>query len=206
MTRPAVPAVTDTWYDELGVSQPADEHLGWPFLIFLAGLGAAFGPLHDIVRDTDEGPGWSSVMDPTRCPGWALPWLAQFAGVNLTPGLSEDEWRAQITSPPAFERGTPAAIRSAVQRHLTGNHTVSIIERDGSPWRLTVITYTSETVDAGAAERAARSQKPVGLVLTYRVDPGWSVGDLEAVYAGRTIADVEAEFATVGDVESNLPI
>lgn len=204
--RPTVPAVSETWYGELGVTQPADEQLGWPFLIFLAGLGAAFGPLHDVVRDTDQGPGWSILLDPERCPNWALPWLAQFAGVTLTPGATDAEWRDEITSPPAFQRGTPAAIRSSVQRYLTGNKTVTLLERDGSPWRLTVITYTAETTDATAAEAAARSQKPVGVLLTYRVDPGWSVGDLEAAYAGRTIADVEAAFATVGDVESNLPI
>jgi hypothetical protein len=123
---------------------------------------------------------------------------------HLTPGLTEDDWRAEITSPPAFERGTPTAIRSAVQRYLTGNRTVTLIERDGSPWRLTVITYTSETLDAAAAERAARSQKPVGLVLTYRVDPGWNVGQLEPTYSGLTVSDVESSFATVGDLESNL--
>jgi hypothetical protein len=80
MARPAVPAVSETWYDELATTQPGDEARGWPFLIFLGGLGHTFGPLHDLVRDTDEGPGWSILLDPARCPAWALiDFFASFA-------------------------------------------------------------------------------------------------------------------------------
>jgi hypothetical protein len=204
VTRPVVPAVAESWYDELAVSQPADEQHDWPFLRFLCGLAAAFGELHDIVRDTDQGPGWSMVLDPTRAPVWALPWTALFAGVKLTPGLSEAEWRDEITSPPAFQRGTPQAIIDATARTLTGAKRVTLHERDGGPWLITVITYTADTPDAAAAERAARSQKPAGLLMTFRVDPGWDVGTLEATYSTRTVGDVEAAFATVGDLESNL--
>lgn len=202
--RPAVPAVTEHWYDEYSVAQPGDEQAGWPLLILLAGMGAAFGPVHDLVRDTDDGPGWSPLLDPARAPVWALPWLAQLAGVNLTPGAPADEWRDEITSPPAFRRGTPDAIVDATARTLTGAKRVTLRERDGSPWLITVITYTSQTPDAVAAERAARSQKPAGLVMTFRVDPGWDVGTLEATYSTRTIGDVEAGFASVGNLESNI--
>lgn len=204
MTRPVVPAVAESWYDELAVSQPADEQFDWPFLRFLAGLAAAFGELHDIVRDTDEGPGWSSVLDPVRAPEWALPWTALFAGVTLTPGLSEAQRRDEITSPPAFQRGTPQAIVDATARTLTGAKRVTLRERDGGPWLITVITYTADTPDAAAAERAARSQKPAGLLMTFRVDTGWDIGTLEETYSTRTVGDVEAGFASVGNLESNL--
>lgn len=203
---PAVPAVAEAWYDELKVSQPADEQLGWPFLILLSGFAAAFGELHDLVRDTDAGPGWSPALDPARAKVWALPWTAQFAGVSLTPGASEAEWRDEITSPPAFQRGTRQAIIDATSRYLAGNRSVTVYERDGSPWAITVITYTAETPDAAAAERGARSQKPAGLLMTFRVDPGWTVDQLEATYSTRTVGDVEAAFASVGELESNVPI
>jgi hypothetical protein len=206
MARPTVPAVADAWYDELSVSQPADEQLGWPFLTLLAGFAAAFGELHDIVRDTDQGPGWSPVLDPARAPVKALPWLAQFAGVTLTPGATETDWREEITSPPAFQRGTPQAIIDATARTLTGDQRVALRERDGGPWDVTVITYTAQTPDPAATERAARSQKPAGLLMTFRVDPGWSVGEIETAYSTRTVGDIEAAFATVGDLESNLPV
>jgi hypothetical protein len=207
MTLPfAVPSVAEHWYEEIRVAQPADERLGWPLLILLAGMGAAFGPVHDLVRDTDDGPGWSALLDPARCPEWALPWLAQLAGVTLTPDAPATQWREEITSPPAFQRGTPQAIVDATRRTLTGDQRVTLYERDGGPWQITVITYTSETPDAAAAEAAARSQKPAGLLMTFRVDPGWSVGQLEDTYSTRTVGDVEAGFATVGDLESNLPL
>jgi hypothetical protein len=204
VTRPAVPAVTDTWYDELAVIQPDDEALGWPFLIFLAGLGVTFGPLHDLVRDSDAGPGWSAAVDPERAPVWALPWTAQFAGVTLTPGLDEPTQRWEITSPPAFERGSTDALISRAQRLLTGQQRVTVLERDGSEWRTTVITYTSETPDPAATERDVLAEEMGGERIVYRVDPGWSVGQLEDEYSTRTVGDVEAAFATVGDLESNL--
>lgn len=203
MTRPVVPDVADQLYDELGVTQPADEQLGWPFLIFLAGVAGAMGELPAIVRDTDSGPGWSAVLDPARCPAWALPWLAQFAGVKLTEGTSEAEQRARITSPPAFQRGTVDAMTAAARLHLTGAQQVTLIERDGSPYRLTVITYTSQTPDAAKVEAAVRSQKPAGLILTYRVDDGWNIGQLEAAYA--SVSAAEAAFTSIANLEGNLP-
>lgn len=180
MPRPAVPTVSETWNTELAVSQPGDEARGWPFLIFLGGLGAAFGEVHDLVRDTDAGPGWSALLDPARCPAWALPWLAQFAGVKLTPGLSEAEQREQITSPPAFNRGTLDATVAAAQRRLTGGRRVMFIERDGSAWRDLLVTYAAETPDPAATLRDVLAQEVVGRKLVYRTDLGWDIDEMEA--------------------------
>src|SRR4051812_29363271 len=105
MPRPTVPQVAEHLYEELAVSQPGDEGRGWPLLILLGALGKALGPPHDLVRDSEDGPGYSALMDPGRTPVWALPYTAQFAGVRLTPGITEAEQRAEITSPPAFQRG-----------------------------------------------------------------------------------------------------
>jgi hypothetical protein len=200
------PAVTEHWLDEFGVVQPGDDQAGSPLRTLLGGMGIAFGPLHDLVRESDEGPGWSQLLDAARAPSWALPWLAQLAGVTLTPGAPADGWREEITSPPAFRRGTPDAIVDATRRTLTGDQRVTLRERDGGPWQITVITYTAQTPDPAAAERAARSQKPAGLLMTFRVDPGWSVGEIEAAYSTRTVGDIEGAFASVGDLESNLPV
>lgn len=180
--RPVVPLVSELWYNELAVSQPADEKLGWPLLLLLAGMGAAFGELPGVIRDTDEGPGWSSLLDPDRCPVWALPWLAQFAGVTLTPGLTEAQWREEITSPPAFERGTPGAMADAARRHLTGDRRVLLVERNETPWRDLVITYDSETPDPDATERDVLAQEGAGRKVIYRTDPGWDIDQMEAAY------------------------
>jgi hypothetical protein len=205
VTRPVVPAVSELLYDELGVTQPGDDTRDWPFLIFLGAVGHALGELHDLVRDTPDGSGWSALLDPDRCPAWALPWLAQFAGVRLTPGLTDSEWRAQITSPPAFRRGTPLGLRDEVQRELTATKAFTLTERYTSPYTLLAVSYTAETPDPAAAQAAAERQKAAGLILTYRVDPGWSVGQMETAYAGQTLADLEGDYATLDALEHHLP-
>jgi hypothetical protein len=168
--RPNVPDVAERWYDELKVTQPGDEGRGWPLLKILGACGSAFGRLHDVVRDTDAGLGWTMLLDPARCPGWALPWLAQFAGVKLVKTATEAEQRAQITAPPSFERGTKVGMQKAVAATLTGAKSVTVLERvGGDPYGLTVIVRTSETPNPAAAQAAAMSQKPIGLLLTFVV-------------------------------------
>lgn len=201
--RPTVPAVTDIWYSELGVAQPDDEQLGWAFLIFLAGLGAAFGELHDIVRDTDAGPGWSPVLDPARCPVWALPWLAQFAGVTLTPGAPEAQWREEITSPPAFERGTPGAIIDAAKRHLAAPRSVLLVERNETPWRDLVVTYEPETPDPATTERDVLAQEGAGRKIVYRADPGWDIDQMEA--AQTDLDALETTYSDLDALETQVP-
>ncbi len=165
MTRPTVPAVAELWYEELATAQPGDETRDWPLLLLLGAFGVAFGPLHDIVRDTDDSPGWASALDPVTAPAFALPWVAQFAGVDISREPDVDAQRELITSPPAFKRGTSEAMVAAVQRTLTGTKSVQIVERDGGPYNLTVTTRPDETPDAERTLAAIRSQKPAGLLL-----------------------------------------
>jgi hypothetical protein len=167
--RPTVPDVAERWYQELAVTQPGDDERDWPLLKILGACGSAFGRLHDVVRDTDAGLGWTMLLDPARCPGWALPWLAQFAGVKLVTGSSEAQQRAQITAPPAFNRGTRSGMQAAVAATLTGTKQVRVVERaDGDPYRLAVIT-APESPDTAATARAAAAQKPIGLLLNMYV-------------------------------------
>lgn len=198
MTRPAVPAVTEALYDELHVAQPGDDQRGWPLLILLGAIGHAFGPLHDLVRDTDDGPGWSAALDPARAPSWALPWLAQFAGVRLTDGLAEAQQRAQITDPPAFERGTKDAMIAAAAPTLAGSAPViRFYERNPGPYEILVVTSTGATPDPAGTLRALRSQKPAGLILTHLVSdaPLIDEGTLTINAVSATIDD-----ATLADV------
>lgn len=216
MIRPVVPAPTEILYDELQVTQPRDEALGYPLLILLGAIGTAFGELHDIVRDTDDGPGWSVLMDPDRCPAWALPWLAQFAGVVLPPGLDEAEQRRRISNPAPYRRGTKLAMIEAAQATLTGTRTVRVLERTGSSYHFTVVTRPGETDAApyddvsgsyddalGSYDSTARtvlairSQKPAGLLFDHIITDAVLIDDgsltLDAVAA--TLDD-----ATIDDV------
>ena len=61
-------------------------------------------------------PGWSQVLDINRCPWYALPWLGQFVGVDLTktPGLTYEQSVQKILSRPGFSRGTVPALQNSL--------------------------------------------------------------------------------------------
>lgn len=166
----------------------------------------AFNQLYDV--QVDEPVPWAKLMDADTCPVWALEWLAQFNGVTLASESTEAQKRAAITSLGGQQRGNLTVLRATAQQYLSGNKSVTVLERDSSPYHLTVVTYESETPVAAATRteigNALQAQKPAGLVLVYRVDPGWSVGEVEtSIYT--TVASIEAAFATVQAVESKIP-
>jgi hypothetical protein len=51
-------------------------------------------------------PGWSQILDINRCPQYALPWLAQFVGVELNPNWTVQRSRTEIARRTNFQRGT----------------------------------------------------------------------------------------------------
>jgi len=143
---------------------------------WLAGPAAMLQPVTDLVRD-GEFPGWSAILDVTRCPTNCLPWLAQLVGVRLDPAGDDTSWRAAITSEQGFARGTVDRLRAAALPFLTGTQTVNIFERDTSPYHLTVTVYSDELN-----------------VLHYN--------DLAALYA--TYDDLDAAFATYDEFSFSL--
>jgi len=97
----------------------------WSLLILCNAIGVQFQLVEEWVRDTPDGaPGWSLLVDLERCPPEALAWLAQFVGVRLVPGASEDQNRARIASTDGFRRGTRDALIGAARATLTGAGTV----------------------------------------------------------------------------------
>lgn len=163
MSRPVVPDVAEVLYEELAVTQPGDNQRGWPLLIILGAFGTMMGRVAEVVRDNAQGFGWTMLLDPARCPAWALVWLSQFAGVRRKVEAAPDEatQRALITSPPTFSRGTRGAIKAAVALTLTGTRTVRLVSPvDGNPYRRAVITAPAETPDPAATAAAALSQTP----------------------------------------------
>jgi hypothetical protein len=163
VTLTLVPEAGAYLYQELAVTQPGDDTRAHPLLILLGAVATALGPLHDLARHPER------LLDPDEAPAFALPYLGQFAGVHFPTGLPESEQRQRIVTPPAFSRGTPQAMIAATAATLTGTRAVRLIERDGDPYNLTVITRTAETPDPAASEAAARSQKPAGMLLAFTV-------------------------------------
>jgi hypothetical protein len=203
VTRPVVDALAERLYADLTPLAYADAANGWPLLTLCGALGQLIQPVDDLARDTTAGPGWSELLDVTRTPADALPWLAQFVGVRLDPALTESAQRTQIQEETGMKRGTPAAMRAAAQKLLTGSKTVVFLERYPDPYSLTVITYTSETPDAAAVEAALRAAKPAGLILTYASVTGQLWLQVVASYAHWS--NVISTFATWQDVINNTP-
>lgn len=195
--RPVVTTAAGRIYAAIRPLTLLDASLGYPLLRFVDGPGFLLQRLHDLIEDQVGRPGWSTIVDVDVAPPDALPWLAQLVGVRLPASLTVEQRRAMIRDTPGFARGTPAALRAAAQRFLIGTKRVDIIERDGSPYRLRVHTYRTETPgpsynDLAAAHptytalavafatyddmhaegrirQALAAAKPAGLILTYSV-------------------------------------
>jgi Phage tail protein (Tail_P2_I) len=153
-------------YESLAPLARQDFYYGWALLILCNTIGTMYQLVDAIVRDQPEGPGWSLVLDVNRCPPEALGWLAQFNGVRLGYALSDAEQRQAIQDASGFRRGTPAAMTAAIQATLTGTKTVTLHERDGDPYSLTILTAAEETPDLTKTRTAMLSQKPAGIVAS----------------------------------------
>ncbi len=128
-------------------------------------------------------------------------WLGQLAGLHVPAGLDLAAARAYVTGRGVSRRGTPVAIATAAAGRLTGTRRVELRERDGSPWRLTVITYAVETPDPGAVRRAVLEEKPVGIVLAYQTRLGQSLGQLAA--SGHTLGSLRSH--TYDQIRRTVP-
>ncbi len=172
MIRPTVSEAAEEVYVALGPLTTDDEKYDWALLQFCEANAGRLQDIDDLVRDTDAGPGWSTIMDADLAPLNALAWLGQFVGVRIPAGLTEQQQRDRVKGTDGFNRGKISALITAAQLHLTGAKTVQIRERDGSAYRLTVITYTAQTPDAAAVLAAIKEQKPGGIILTHNILPG----------------------------------
>lgn len=200
MAKPVVSETTQEAYDRLGSAWTnPDESVDWHLLKFIQAVTLNLTVINDLVRDTDEGPGWSIVLDADRVAAKYFPWLSQFNGTTVDLGLSEDDQRQQLKEVAGFRRGTIASMIAAAQPYLTGTKTVTITERDTSAYHFSVRTFTAETPDSAKVLTALLSQKPAGLVMDFSVTSGLTYGDLKAT--GKTYHELTVEFPTSGDMK-----
>lgn len=123
---------------------------GWALLIFLGAIGQAFQQIDTLAHADGIHDPWTMLLDIDRIPDEGVQWLAQFVGVSVDQSLSIDDQKQQIRDHVGWGRGTPAALKKAVGRYLTGTKTVDIVERDSSPYHFTINTYGDETPAAVA--------------------------------------------------------
>lgn len=164
MARPAVHETTEILYDALGDGLTQDdESTDWQLLKFLDSGAGVIASIHDLVRDTEDGPGWSGLFDVDRTPHAFLEFLAQFIGVTFPEGLTDAEKRAYIEAHPRFDRGTLQALKDAIAAELIGTKRAMISERAGSPYRLDILTHPIDTVEVLAFDSFDRANSAVSL-------------------------------------------
>lgn len=209
MTQPIVGSAASIVYERVAPAQPDDEQRGWALLLLVAALTAPIEVVEDWVRDWPDGKsGQAHILDVDTAPARWLSWQARFAGVVLTPGMTEDQQRALIRDRPAERRGTLGAYAAAARHELIDpeRSRVRLDERyGGNIDLLRVATYTDQTPDPSRVLVALKRAKEVGLLLQYDVVDGWDISELEADFDGRTIADLEAAYASISDLEHVLP-
>lgn len=183
---------TQMLYSRLWPQTLEDEANEWHLLRFCEALAyTLFEQVRSYVSDTDDMQGWEIIFNVDLCPPEALPYLAQFVGVHLEPSLTVEQQREKIKDRPAFRRGTPGAIESAVKKRLTGSKFVFIEERfEGKAYRLLVRTFTSETPDPAGTLSDIIEQKPAGIVLDYD----------DTIM--KTYAEIKAENPTYADLKA----
>jgi hypothetical protein len=201
--RPEVVPLAEEIYAALGPLTLRDQATGWHLLRFVNAIAQAPQWTDDLVRDSDAGPGWSSVVDLDRAPVEALAWLGQFVGVEIHPDIDVESQRLRIRETAGFRRGTRAAIEGAARQFLTGNRTVQVLERDTSAYHLKVITFETETPFPDRTGAAVQAQKPAGLVLQYVMSSGATYGELKAT--GDTYAELSDEYPTYTQMKLAIP-
>ena len=184
--------------------QPDDENYNWAHARLCEALAQPFLQVAELIDPEDPMPPWGPLFDVETCPAWALPWLAQAVGAVLPEGTSEEDSRAAIKDVAGQAAGTTASMYGAMLPTLTGdNPTVYFRERDGSPYRLEVVTRTSETPDPAATLAALLRFKPGGIVLAFRQVAGW---DYQAmVAAGGTYATLATTYTTYQRLAEKTP-
>ena len=138
-----------------------DANNQYTFLSWLEGIGSQQQKIDDLCRDTQYGPGWGVVMDVGRCPNYALPWLAQFVGVNI-PGTIQGTSPAQdyamrqtILAKNSFARGSLQGVVNGILMLLGPGAAVNVIERYPDPYSL-LIQYTDDNGSLTYGELAIR--------------------------------------------------
>jgi hypothetical protein len=199
LARPAVSELAERVYKYLAPLTFADHSLDWPLLTYVEGQCRSLQRIYNVVKDRPDRPGWAILFDPDHLdfPPEAIRWLGQFVGVRLAANMDFAVARSELQRKAGFRRGSPDAIKEAVRATLdpATPRSVYVVERQsGSAWRAVVATLREETPDPEAAEKAAMSQKPMGVVMTYSLITGGTWSDLIATHA--TWADVKSDFPT----------
>lgn len=210
MTGPAIsPAAEQVWRLLPDYLRAADETAGgWALRAFVAAAAVGLDQAQEVLTMIDPDTsvtGTCELVNPAACPRPYLPWLGWLLGIN-TAALPDSDVRGAIQlAASAQRRGSIDAIRTAVQRTLTGGKDCRIYANQSGtdPYLITVITRTSETASVPTSLAAAWTEKPAGVNLTLTAVTGSTWADIAGHYA--TWNAVGAAFSTWNDVTAWTP-
>lgn len=173
-------------------------------MIFWGLIAKRWQRIDGLSRDSDAGPGWSSIVDLDRAPDDGLNYLGQYKGVTPLAGLTPEQTRDRIRSVDGFKRGTVESIKVASQRRLTGTKTAIVNEREGgNALYIGVLTYASETPDPTLTFLDMMEQKPWGYIIDYQVVDAWGYQALKVAFDD--YGQVKTHYANYTGLKTNVP-
>lgn len=197
MARPVVSDAADRLYDSPPLRpyrHGGGDDNGWVLLHICEAAARTVQKATEALRHDDIGSGWRRLLDPDRCPSWALNWLAQHAGLDrFPPDLSDQQKRDLIRDAPRLRRGTAPMIRAAAAAFLTGTKTVIFVQRHGGSRQYTTAVRADEAPDQQRVVDELTIQKPATFIWTHFFVGAGGWGDVEATHLDW--AEVEADFA-----------
>lgn len=150
--------------------------------------------IYDIVRERNDQVGWAIALDPDNAPAEYLPYLAQWVGAVLTPGMSLEQQRLEIKEPTGWKRGQVPSITLITKRELTGTQWVRIRPRTPGPGEIYIRTLLSETPNPERVEQE---------LLDHGI-PAWELLDYEAI-EGVSYADIAAGWTDYEELREAFP-
>ncbi|HXS32239.1 MAG TPA: phage tail protein [Solirubrobacterales bacterium] len=190
-------------YEALGYHQEADPATGYALRQFCEGWCGTLQPVHELVRERDDGPAWAILFDVDECPAASLPYLAQYVGVVLTPEMSEADIREAIREPVGWARGRLPAIKISGKPTLTGTRRVIVRPRTPVPGAHYIRTLATETPEEERTRVRLRAAVPAWEVLDYEAIAGVTWEDVAAGW--KDFAALTAAFTDFGDLADTLP-
>lgn len=192
-----VPAPAQRAYEALEPIAGDDPASGWPLLRLLAAAGFGEVELWALAED----PGAAAWLAPQDAPAPWLPFVAQLVGARLTPTMSEQQQRDEISSPSGWRAGRPETIVAAAKRHMTGERRVTLRQRYDpaqgagvdAPGHLLLIAHADDVLPGRQA------------VLEHDVleaIPAWLIGHV-VITASRDYDAVNAQFPDLDAVKAS---
>src|ERR1700680_1746365 len=108
-------------------------------------IGAPWQAILELAEEEGEDghagyePAWGRLFDPNACPYKALPYLAQYVGVEIPVGAGEAEARALVKAESGLNRGTRSSLESAIVRSIS------------NPWKPLTAVIVGQLVSHEAA-------------------------------------------------------